>query len=177
MFIVAGLAAAALAWWALNSPGAPPLYEGKPLDQWLDAGYEDCARVLYEAGPPAVDAVFSKLKREHPRYGRWGRYRSAWQKCPAFCQKLLPRPRASGFDEWRACNALLAIGPQAIPSLRTSIRDRHFLVRAVSAQALGLLQQRGANIRSALPALQVALRDRDPAVRHQAAFALGLPDM
>lgn len=175
MFILAALAGAALAWVTWASPAEPPLYEGKTLDQWLDAGYEDSARVLYEIGPPAVDSIFAKLKREHPQYGRWGRYQWAWKKCPVFWQKLLPRPRVSGFDEWRACHALLAIGPQAIPSLRASLQDRHLLVRAVSAQALGLLHQRGANIRRAIPELQAALHDSDPGVRRQAALALGLP--
>ncbi len=57
-----------------------PLYEGKTLHQWLDAGYQDSARVLYEIGPPAADSIFVKLKCEHPQDGLWGCYRcsSPW---------------------------------------------------------------------------------------------------
>ncbi|HEY5914345.1 MAG TPA: HEAT repeat domain-containing protein [Verrucomicrobiae bacterium] len=149
------------------------LYEGKPLDRWLDAGYEDVSRVCYEVGPVAAEAIFTKLKREHPRYGRWGHYRTFWDKMPLFCRKFLPRPRVSGFDEWRACHALLAIGPQVVPSLTVSLSDRHYLVRSVSAQTLGMFRQRGNNIRGALPALRVALRDPDVTVQEQAAAAVG----
>ncbi len=153
---------------------AEPIYEGKPIGQWLDAGFEDASRVLYDAGPPAAQSIFEKLKREHPKFGRWGRYRSVWEKVPTFCRKFLPRPRSSGFDEWRASQLLLAIGPQVIPSLKESLADRHFLVRSVSAQTLGLFRQRGNKIQVAIPALEAALHDSDPAVRAQAALALGI---
>ncbi len=158
-----------------RSAPAEPIYEGKPVGQWLDSGFEDAARVLYDVGPPAAQSIFEKLKREHAAFGRWGRYRSVWEKLPAFCRKFLPRPRNSGFDEWRASQLLLAIGPQVIPSLKESLADPHFLVRTVSAQALGLFRQRGNKIQVAIPALEAALRDSDPAVREQAAFALGIP--
>ncbi len=174
IFLLIAFTSGAALWVIAGSPARPLVYEGKPLDQWLDAGYEDAARVLYEVGPPAIEAIFTKLKREHPRYGTWGRYRWAWSKCPGFCQTLLPAPQNSGFDEWRACNALLAIGPQAIPSLCQSLKDRHFLVRSVSAETLGLLRKRGANIRRALPGLEAALHDGDAGVRQQAAGALGV---
>ncbi len=163
----------AVAWLLIASPGPPIVYEGKTLDSWLDAGYEDASRVLHELGPAAAECIFAKLKREDPEYGRWGRYRAVWKRCPAFCQKLLPRPRVSSFDDWRACNALLAIGPRAIPTLCASLKDRHFLVRAVSAQTLGLFRQRGSDIGAAWPALQAALHDPDAGVRHQAEAALG----
>jgi hypothetical protein len=148
------------------------IYEGKPLSQWLDGGYEDSSRALYDVGPPAADSIFAKLKREHPKYGYWGRYRSAWSKVPAFARGLLPRPKTTGFDEWRACNALLAIGPGVIPRLASALRDSSWLVRSTSAQTLGCFQERGSDIRFAVPFLQTALNDPDPATRYLAATVL-----
>jgi HEAT repeats len=172
MLMLTLVATAALAWSMAKSSARELSYEGKPLDQWLDAGYEDASRVLYEIGPEAAGCIFTKLKREHPQYGRWGRYRSFWKRLPAPCQKLLPRPRESGFDEWRACHALLAIGPRVVPVLGKSLKDDHFLIRAVSAQTLGLFHQQGISIRASLPALEAALQDRDAGVRQQAAAVL-----
>jgi len=149
-----------------------PIYEGKPLSQWLDGGYEDASRALYDVGPAAADSIFAKLKREHPKFGYWGRYRAAWEKVPAFARGLLPRPKTSGFDEWRACNALLAIGPSVIPRLATALKDSSFLVRSTSAETLGYFQKRGSNIRVAIPSLQVALNDPNLAIRHLAATVL-----
>jgi len=173
------VASAVIAGLMARSPTRQLSFDGKPLDQWLDAGYEDASRVLYEMGPEAAECIFTKLKREHPQYGRWGRYRSVWNRMPAFVRELLPRPRESSFDEWRAAQALLAIGPPAVPVLCRSLKDGHFLVRTVSAQALGLFRHRGVNIRAAMPALEAALQDRDAGVRQQAAAALdrtGVPD-
>ena len=168
------VAVALAAFCLLRRPPPEPSYEGKPLDRWLEAGYEDASRVLYEVGPSAIPGIFAKLKREHPRYGWQARYRALWEKAPVCCQRVLPQPRVSGFDEWRACQCLVAMGPQAIPILRASLRDSHFLVRSASAQTLGLLRKQGANISRARPALEAALQDPDPGVRAQAAAALGL---
>lgn len=152
--------------------GAPIVFEGRTVDQWLDCGYEDASRALHELGPAAVPAIFGKLQREHPRYGFWERYKGAWEKVPLKCRQILPRPRTVSFDEWRACNALIAIGPRAVPALTVTLGHRNWLVRSTSAQALGLLFRRGADISRAIPALRSALHDRNLQVRRQAAAAL-----
>ena len=169
---LAGSTVAVLLVLLVRSPASDCGFEGKPLDQWLEAGYEDMARVLYEVGPSAAESIFTKVKWEHPQYGRWARYRSLWNQLPVLFRKVAPQPRSCSFDEWRASQALLAIGPQVIPSLAGSLGNHHFLVRSVSAQALSLLRKQGANISAAVPALRTALQDSDPGVRAQAAAAL-----
>lgn len=147
-------------------------YEGKPVSAWLDNGFEDASRVLYELGPTSATFVFEKLRREHPKYGRRARYQSVWEKLPAWCRPLLPRPKPAGFDEWRACHALLAIGPSVIPLLGDSLGDGSFLVRSVSAETLVHFHERGRTIKAAYPALKRALHDSDPGVRKLARQAL-----
>ncbi len=148
-----------------------PVFEGKSVSQWLDAGFEDSSRALHELGPAAIDAIFVKLNAEHPRYGRQARYGQLWAKLP-WLHRRLPRPKVCAFDEWRACNALVAIGPRAIPRLTKALSDQSFLVRSTSAQALACFHERGSDLHAAFPALQLALQDRDPGVRQQAARAL-----
>jgi hypothetical protein len=151
------------------------VYEGKTLNHWLDGGFEDASRALYDVGPPAAKCVFAKLKREHPKYSRSAQYRSFWLKMPQSLRGVLPKPKPVSFDEWRACHALLAIGPGVIPSLGESLDNPDRLVRAVSAETLADFHQRGVRIDSALPALERALQDPDASVRKFAAQAKANP--
>jgi hypothetical protein len=131
-----GVLLALLVCYGLGLKDREPVYEGKPLSQWLDAGFEDASRVLNEVGPAAADSIFAKLKREHPKFGYRARYRVVWEELPGFCRRVLPRPRSAAFDEWRACHALLAIGRPVIPVLTQRAQDSNPLVRAASVQAL-----------------------------------------
>jgi HEAT repeat protein len=149
-----------------------PVYEGKSLSQWMDGGFEDASRALCDTGPAAANCIFAKLKREHPTHGYLARYRSACDKLPGFCKKELPRTKTPCFDEWRACNALLEIGPCVIPSLVAGLKDRNFLVRSACAQTLARFSQRGSDIHIAVASLQGALNDPDPGVRKAACAAL-----
>ena len=163
----------ALVGWLLLFPRPSSVsFEGRSVDQWLNGGFVDASRALYELGPEAVPDIFKKLLREHPRYGYWQRYRSVWQKVPAPCRHALPRPKTVSFDEWRACNALVVIGPRTIPRLTIGLKHRRALVRSTSAQALSVLAQRGSDLASARPALEKALQDASPEVRRYAAQAL-----
>ena len=157
--------------WFLPRPNSV-LFEGRSVDEWLNGGFVDASRALYELGPEAVPDIFKKLLWEHPRYGYWQRYRSVWQKFPAPCRHALPRPKTVSFDEWRACNALVVIGPRTIPRLALGLKHRRALVRSTSAQALSVLAQRGSDLASARQALEKALQDASPEVRRYAAQAL-----
>ena len=144
-------------------------YAGKSINQWLDGGYEDAAVALREVGPDAVPSIFAKLRREHPRWGRRESYRKLWQKSPGFVQRYLPQPKAAAFDEYRACNALVDVGPQAIPALTSGLADGNPAVKIACAWALGVFHERGAKVKGAIPALTRTLNDSQPEVRQRAA--------
>lgn len=150
----------------------PPKFEDRSLEAWLDSGYEDASRALYEIGPAAVPGIFAKLRREHPQQGYWQHYRHFWQRLPGPCQKLLPRPKTASFDEWRASHALAAIGPSAVPAVSHALQDRNALVRSTAAQALAFFAEHGVKITTAYSALERAQRDKEPQVRQYAAQAL-----
>ena len=169
------LVALAGAWFGVHLPPAEPVYASRHLSQWLDGGYEQASEALHEVGPAAVPVVFAKLRHEHPQEGSWQRYRRVWEKLPAKIQRLLPRPKTAGYDQWNACQALVEIGPRVIPTLAVNMKHHHLLVRCASAQALGVFRQRGADISIAVPALRMALDHPNRNLRREAAQALGLP--
>lgn len=148
-------------------------FEGKTVSQWLDNGFEDASRAIYELGPASAPCIFEKLKTEQPKYSTRARYASVFVKLPRICRNFLPNPKRAGFDEQRAAEALLAIGPAVVPALSNALaHDDSFLVRCVSAQTLASFQQRGRNIERAYPALRRALHDPDPEVQKKARLAL-----
>ena len=159
---------------ALCSHFAPrePQYQGKSLTQWLDGGYEDAAVALREIGPAAVPTIFEKLRREHPRWGRRQQYRNIWVKIPAVLQRCFPRPRTAAFDEYRACNVFLDLGPQTIPALVRGLDDRNPGVKLTSAWALGLFHDRGANVDEAVPSLVREMKAPLPEVSKRATWAM-----
>lgn len=152
-------------------PG-PPMYAGKTVNQWLDAGYEDAATALHEIGPPAVPYILKKLCREDPRSGSLQRYQHLFTRLPDCLKAVLPKPKAGNFDELRACSDLLELGPQAIPVLTGQLRHPNPVVREVSAHALGSFQQQGKDIHRSIPLLLEAERDGNVRVRARAAWAL-----
>ena len=166
-----------LAWLVVGSGVASripePAYAGRPVRDWLDGGYEQLAWALHETGPTAAPVIFSKLRREHPEYGSWAKYRKLWGRAPGVIRPWLPAPKIANFDSDRACSALLEIGPSVIPSLAVGLKDPNPGVRLTCALALGCFRQRGSNIRSAMPALIQAQQDSNPEVRHGVSLALG----
>ena len=162
-----------LAFCIVSKSGSRPVYAGKNVGQWLDAGYEDAALALQEIGPPAVPYIFAKLSREDPQFGSARFYREIWTKCPAFARASLPKPKATNFDAWRACSALLEIGPTAIPSVAVGLQSRNPGVRKASAHALELFRQRGADLGKIRSLLLKRLKDSDPEVRKHIRAALG----
>ena len=157
---------------SINSQPSPPVYAGKTVDQWLDAGYEDAATALHEIGPSAVPYILGKLRREDSRCGSLQRFRQLFNRLPANLRAILPKPKVGNFDEMRACSDLLELGPQAIPLLTAELHHPTPVVREVSAHALGLFRRQGKNITQSVPFLIKAERDPNLEVRARAAWAL-----
>jgi hypothetical protein len=150
-----------------------PVYAGRPVGDWLDCGYEQLALALHETGPTAAPVIFYKLRREHPEYGFWAKYRRVWGRVPSVIRPWLPAPRIASFDDQRACSALLEIGPSVIPTLAIGLKDSNAGVRLTCALAVGCFRQRGSNIRPAIHALTHAQHDSNAEVRRVASLALG----
>jgi hypothetical protein len=118
-------------------PKAPePIYAGKPVTQWLEDGYEPAAMALEEIGPTALPWVFRKLRHEHPRWDYWTPYLKLRQAISRPFNHLLPSPRLTGFDEERAANLLIGMGPPVLPALRAGLDDSNPTVRAACRLAL-----------------------------------------
>jgi hypothetical protein len=153
-----------------------PVYAGKTVSHWLDAGYEDASMAVQEIGPAAVPFVLAKLAREDPRYGSSRRYRQIWRMLPRGLRDIVPKPNAANFDELRACSTLLELGPPIVPFLTNGLAHHNTAVRKTCARALGYLRARGQDIRSAFPALKAALQDPNAEVRAAAVWAMGPRD-
>jgi len=153
------------------SPQQEPMYGGKTVTQWLDAGYEDCSMALHEIGPPALPFILTTFGRVETSVSL-GRLRSgAWKTIPNL-KSFFPHVPVHNLDEDRVCSLVLELGPRTIPMLAQELDNRHANVRAVSARALGIWRERGKDIQVALPALGHALNDPSAPVRMWAARAL-----
>lgn len=129
-----------------------PLFEGKPLAEWIKALKDkDVAvrfkalQVLGQAGPQAKEAV------------------------PPLLDMLRDKELGSLFEAV-VPSTLAGIGPPAVPALGTALKDPQPIVRRVAAFALRLI---GPGAKEAMPALIAALDDEQAMVRMQAASALG----
>jgi hypothetical protein len=111
-------------------PASEPVYAGKRITEWLDGGYEPAALALQEVGTPGLPWLFQKLRREHSRCDYWPLYCKLHRRLPAPVVNLLPRPRLIGFDEVRAANLLMGMGPPAFPAVRAGLEDGNPAVRA-----------------------------------------------
>jgi hypothetical protein len=149
-----------------------PVFEGRPLSQWLDDGFEPSSVALRELGSKAVPYLFARLRREDPVYGSWQTYHDFHAKLPRILQQILPKPKSGNFDEVKTYNALFAIGPAALPSLAGGLRDHNPAVRIASAWALGSFLQVRTNLTWAVPPLIEALKDPNSLVRLRAAWAV-----
>jgi HEAT repeat protein len=150
-----------------------PIYAGRLLSEWLDCGYEQAALALEQTGPSAAPVIFSKLRREHPKYGFRAKYRKLWRQAPQMIRGMMPAPKPASFDELRACSALLEIGPGVIPALAKGLQDANPGVRLASAWTLSCYRERGCNISLVMPLLIQARQDPNVEVRRRAAIALG----
>jgi len=123
-----------------------PVYAGRPITEWLEGGYEPAALALEEVGPPALPWVFRKLRHEHPRWDYWKPYLKLRSVVPRPLHHLLPSPRLTGFDQERAANLLIGMGPAALPAMRAGLQDRNPTVRATCQLALAAVQPKTAGV-------------------------------
>jgi HEAT repeat protein len=151
-----------------------PVYAGKKISQWLEAGYEDAAAALQTIGPAAGPYILTRLASEDSRYGTARMYRCLWTELPTALRSIVPKPKTGNFDELRASSMLLELGPSITPLLSSRLTDHNAAVRIACARTLGCLRQRGSNIQGAVPALTEALRDPNPEVAALAASAIGI---
>jgi hypothetical protein len=170
-----GLVASCTLFWVVSGIAAKapePAYAGRPVREWLDGGYEQISMAMHETGPSAAPIVFSKLRRDHPVYGSWAKYRKLWRSIPGVLRRFMPVPKSASFDELTACNALLDIGPQVIPCLARGLEDHNEAVKLASVMALKHFCQRGSNITPAFLQLARATLDPNATVSQEAASAL-----
>ncbi len=153
--------------------GAEPLYAGKGLGDWLNSGHEDACQAVHEIGLAALPCILDKLAKEDPRFGSNSRYARIYARLPSPIRPLLPKPGPTNFDENRASNLLMELGPAAIPLLAEALHNTNPAVREAGAHVLGLIREQGKNIQVAVPALHAATRDARPEVATRARWALG----
>ena len=165
----------AFSWRFTLSPSKEPVYGGKAVNQWLDAGYEDCVMAVQEIGPAAGPYILVKLAQEDSRFGTAQQYRAVWNQLPPFLRTAFPKPHAGNFDEGRASSILMELGRPVIPLLANHLDDKNPAVRIACARVLGSFGQRGVNIASTVPALRKAARDSNPEVAILATAALNKP--
>jgi hypothetical protein len=127
-----------------SSPAREPVYAGKTITEWLDGGYEPAAMVLEELGPSAVPWVFRALRHEHPSFDWLDAYAKIQRYAPTLLVSALPHPRATGFDELRAANLLIGMGPPVLPVLRAGLQDGNPAVRTACTMALTTLEPKRA---------------------------------
>lgn len=151
---------------------AEPLYAGKALGNWLDSGHEDACQAVHEIGLPALPYIIGKLAKEDPRFGSNSSYAGIYARLPLTLRRLLSKPGPTNFDENRASSLLVELGPAAIPLLAEALHSTNPAVREVSAHVLGLMGERGKNIRIAIPTLRAVSRDPCPEVASRAKWAL-----
>jgi len=144
---------------------AEPVYAGKSLTEWLDAGSEPAAMAVHEIGPAATPWILRKIRWEHPRWGRWQTYQYYWRLVPAFVHQVMPKPRIAAYDEFKAMAVLLEVGPGVIPQLNAALKEKNPGVRITCAMTLDSLHDRGLKDAKSIAALRAALQDEHPEVR------------
>src|SRR5262249_26081899 len=144
---------------------AEPVYAGKRVTEWLDAGSEPAAMAVHEIGPAATPWILKKVRSEHPRWGRWQTYQDYWNRVPAFAHQVMPKPRIAAYDEFKAMSVLLEVGPGVIPQLNAALRENNPAVRITCAMTLDSLHDRGVKDARSIAALRAALHDENPEVR------------
>ncbi len=166
------LAVLAVLWGAAGLRSTEPVYAGRRLSDWLDSGGEPAALAVHEIGPAATPWILKKLRWEHPSWGWWEEYQRFWRRLPELVRKVLPKPHAGGFDEFKATAALLEVGPAVIPQLAAALREKDPAVRMVCAMTLGALRERGFADPGALAALRADSQDKHREVRAAIATAI-----
>ncbi len=158
---------ACIVWLIARPRAAEPVYNGKPLSQWL-ASLEQNGGLNFPRESLGTNAVAVLLAGvEMPSNPFKSVYRKLWPALPAWVEKKWPRPVDAGLVRKNAAYFLctcMADNPLRIKLLRTHPRSE---VRAAAAGALG----HGMYDTEATAALVEALNDNDARVRRAASAA------
>ncbi len=154
-----------------------PIYEGKPLSQWIalvedeDEHVRDAAvSAIGKIGPAAIPALRELLGDKHQR--AWD---SAARAMANMGSAAIPAITElfSDKDEtvrYYATEALGKIGAAAVPTATKLLKHTNKDVRGYAALALGNI---GPDAKTAIPALADLLKDKEASVRFFTAGALG----
>lgn len=151
-----------------------PTYQNRRISLILDDWVADKPDVpieaaLREIGLNALPYVVSRLARNDSSWRR--KLQGTWPKLPKFLQRILPQPKPD-FDALKGGDAVIYIGPPAIPSAIALLKHHSPSVRAAAAVGLYGLRKRFREAGMAIPALTETLRDPKPLIRVYAARAL-----
>jgi hypothetical protein len=167
LLTLALLLTAAGLWFARPRPD--PIYQGKPMSQWLRELETDSIRAkseavdtLVHADPVVVPALLDGLRRRDSRV-----LRAAWLRMPTFIQRRLTPPRDYTLLHSR-CVFLLGYiapaSPEVVRDLRCALASDEEGLPTLAAQALRMIADREAGgtpeLRKALPDLRRLLTTR-----------------
>jgi hypothetical protein len=135
----------------VSSPSPEPVYAGKTITEWLNGGYEPAALALQEIGPSSVPWIFRALRNDRPTINYGAGYAKIRQHLPSCLVRMFPYPRTSKFDELRAANLLIGMGPPVRPALRAGLADSNPAVRSACWMALNGFEPKKATVPQRLP--------------------------
>lgn len=190
--VIAALLAGAVVWWAVTP--REPSYAGKPLSRWIreiKAGPDSPSRwtlspiqseAIQAMGMEALPGLVQAIRPED--YEPWWRaaYRWCHARLPLVLSQHLPRPAPVNRDpemffQSQVVQNAQRLRPQSDPLLISSLRHALPEVRAVAAQALGVVRGLGSQTNTSpevFSALTNCLRDPEVKVRCHVVAALSL---
>lgn len=166
---------------ALLRRAPAPIFENRPLSSWLTdlhpvfsarpfdpARAEEARRAIRQMGPNALPRLIEMIRCRDSRL----RLKLVWLASKQTLIDFRFRPPANRV-QFQGILGIKVLGPaarEAIPDLIPLLKSNDPSVRAVAADALGLM---AADAGSAVPALLLTLEDQVDFVRHSAYAALG----
>lgn len=160
-------------WQALGPRPSHSLYEGMPLDYWLNTFQSGPAAFpAARLGSNALPVLRQALERQDGSLQTI--YEGVWRGSPDVLRRRMPKRVAATLIRGNACFVLRELGDEAAPAVPQLLRllkeDSDSSVRLMVAQCL---QRVGVHDDMATLALVAALGDKEPAVRAMAAKSLG----
>ncbi|HZR19860.1 MAG TPA: HEAT repeat domain-containing protein [Verrucomicrobiae bacterium] len=151
-----------------------PRYQSRTATQWLD----DLEERKNSEYPLAIQRIGTNilpyiLQSIEPVQSPWRKaYSRARERIPTLLRNFFPQAGAT-FDVMDATDALVAIGPAAVPPCLNYLKHSNPVVRQAAAQALGSLAAPSTSRTAVIGALIEALEDENIEVRGYAIGSLG----